>query len=396
MSYIEYENLENNLLEIDQDKLNIVDKTRSSIFSWNGQFSPQFIEALLKKYAMPSDSVLDPFMGSGTTLIECARKNIEVCGSELNPSAYFMSKSFEICNLSLDKKEEILDKIELRLTMVVKEDEILTVLQSLQAENLDDYVKDTVSLLIILLDLYNNTLTIDLLHKKWGILRSKILSYPYSEKIVKASLSDCRKLMFCDDKFSLLITSPPYINVFNYHQKYRRSVEQLGFDVLKIAKSEVGSNRKHRSNRLYTVIQYCIDMTLALQEWSRVCVPGSRFIVVVGRESNILSMSFSNSKIVYQLACEVLALDVVIKQERVFKNRFGKMIYEDILHFRNNKKNQSISEVELVEKARKVAMATLNEKLLSVEDGDATKIQHLEDAINNVGNISKSEGLYLG
>lgn len=45
--------------------------------------------------------------------------------------------------------------------------------------------------------------------------------------------------------FGLVLTSPPYINVYNYHQQYRASAEALGWDLLEVAKTEIGSNRKH-------------------------------------------------------------------------------------------------------------------------------------------------------
>ena len=44
-----------------------------TIFQWNGQFSPRFIEALLEKYTQKGYHVLDPFMGSGNVLFERAR-----------------------------------------------------------------------------------------------------------------------------------------------------------------------------------------------------------------------------------------------------------------------------------------------------------------------------------
>ena len=47
--------------------------------------------------------------------------------------------------------------------------------------------------------------------------------------------------------------------MFNYHQKYRRSVEALDCNILAIARSEIGSNRQNRGNRFLTVIQYCLD-----------------------------------------------------------------------------------------------------------------------------------------
>jgi hypothetical protein len=37
-------------------------------------------------------------------------------------------------------------------------------------------------------------------------------------------------------------------------------MEVLGFDILKVAASEIGSNRRNRGNRFITVIQYALDM----------------------------------------------------------------------------------------------------------------------------------------
>ena len=56
--------------EIPQEALDIDNKVRSNLFAWNGQFSPQFIETLLEKYSSPSDTVFDPFLGSGTTSLK--------------------------------------------------------------------------------------------------------------------------------------------------------------------------------------------------------------------------------------------------------------------------------------------------------------------------------------
>ena len=132
----------------------------------------------------------------------------------------------------------------------------------------------------------------------------------------------------------LVITSPPYINVHNYHEQYRQSVETLGWRLLRVAQSEIGANRKHRVNRFLTVIQYCLDMTLALSEMARVCKPGARIILVVGRESTVRGISFDNGEIVARAGAECAGLPLLTRQERVFTNRFGERIYEDLLHFR--------------------------------------------------------------
>src|SRR5438270_11492624 len=78
--------------------LDIADKQRSNLFAWRGQFSPQLVEALLRSYAPPQATVLDPFMGSGTVLVEAASRGHEVHGCEVNPAAYSMARLYEFCN----------------------------------------------------------------------------------------------------------------------------------------------------------------------------------------------------------------------------------------------------------------------------------------------------------
>lgn len=77
---------------IPQSQLNIEAKNRSNLFPWKGQFSPQLIDLILDKYSRPNFSILDPFLGSGTVIIESASKNLKVIGTEINPAAFFISK----------------------------------------------------------------------------------------------------------------------------------------------------------------------------------------------------------------------------------------------------------------------------------------------------------------
>src|SRR5439155_12958117 len=63
-----------------------------------------------------------------------------------------------------------------------------------------------------------------------------------------------------------------------------------------------------------------------------VCTSDATLIFVVGRESNVRKTPFYNGAIVTRLAqCVGLALQR--RQERAFKNKFGNVIFEDILHF---------------------------------------------------------------
>ena len=54
------------------------------------------------------DLVLDPFSGSGTTVLHCALNNIESIGIEVNPFLHFLSKNKSLNFKNLLKKLESL------------------------------------------------------------------------------------------------------------------------------------------------------------------------------------------------------------------------------------------------------------------------------------------------
>ena len=375
---------------IPQGELDIDNKTRSNLFAWNGQFSPQFVEALLNHYAQDGDVVIDPFVGSGTTLCEAARKGISAYGMELNASAYYMAKTYELANKSLPERKVLIDSVEQILTSISKTDEILPTITRAIQQNNPSALSALLSTLIILIDLFNNELSIPLLHTKWTGLKKTVLEIPFSTAQINVDMGDSRKLGCKSGEATLLITSPPYINVFNYHQKYRRSVEALGYDVLAIAKNEFGSNRKNRGNRLLTVIQYCIDMALSIKEAMRACCQNARMIYVVGRESNVLGYSFCNSRLIFEIATEIFQLPFLLRQERAFKNRFGQMIYEDILHFQNAQIEKFLSEEEIEDAARSIAVRILSEKAQMYPD--SKNIELIFEAIERAENVNRSEG----
>ena len=375
---------------IPQGELDIDNKTRSNLFAWNGQFSPQFVEALLNHYAQDGDVVIDPFVGSGTTLCEAARKGISAYGMELNASAYYMAKTYELANKSLPEREVLIGSVEQILTPISKTDEILPTITRAIQQNNPSALSALLSTLIILIDLFNNELSIPLLHTKWTGLKKTVLEIHFSTAQINVDMGDSRKLGCKSGEATLLITSPPYINVFNYHQKYRRSVEALGYDVLAIAKNEFGSNRKNRGNRLLTVIQYCIDMALSIKEAMRACCQNARMIYVVGRESNVLGYSFCNSRLIFEIATEIFQLPFLLRQERAFRNRFGQVIYEDILHFENAQVENFLSEEDIEDAARSIAVRILSEKAQIYPD--SKNIELIFEAIERAENINRSEG----
>ena len=64
------------------------------LHEYKGKFNPQVVKAILNIFNIePGQRVLDPFCGSGTTLVECAHLGISGYGVDLNPLAVFIANA---------------------------------------------------------------------------------------------------------------------------------------------------------------------------------------------------------------------------------------------------------------------------------------------------------------
>lgn len=54
---------------------------------YRGNFSPYVAKNIILRYSQPQELVLDQFVGSGTTLIECKLNNRNAIGIDINPDA---------------------------------------------------------------------------------------------------------------------------------------------------------------------------------------------------------------------------------------------------------------------------------------------------------------------
>ncbi len=323
---------------------------RTNLLPWHGQFSPQLVEGLLSAYARRGGTVLDPFVGSGTALVEAARLRLASCGSDLNPAAVALARVYRLINLDTSARLDAVNLLRQRIDEAVgapygplfcdntglkARDELEATLVQLWRECSVGPTKDLAAALVILCDFFQKRLDAETVYRNWQRLERLVHDLPPNATSVSVNHADARALAIESGTIDLVITSPPYINVHNYHQQFRRSVEALECDILPIAHSEIGSNRQNRGNRFRTVAQYALDMVLALREMARTAKTGARLILVLGRESSVRGTRFFNGELVAELAVAGVGLVIEQRQERVFRNRFGKNIYEDILHFRN-------------------------------------------------------------
>ena len=78
-----------------QSRMNNVRPQDRSVHEWYRfvlSFPPHLVQDYLDRFGLrPGDTVLDPFAGTGTTLVECKKRGIASIGIESNPMAQFAS-----------------------------------------------------------------------------------------------------------------------------------------------------------------------------------------------------------------------------------------------------------------------------------------------------------------
>lgn len=336
---------------IRQPALDLDNRSRTSLFPWRGQFSPDFVRLMLRTYTSPTDVVLDPFAGSGTTLFEACRLSLPCYGVEINPAAFLMASTIHFSNLAEQQRRHCTKEAETLLEAHLPRQDLGPLFSSevhhidppplrdalrglLSEATASPYLYSIIANTILRAFSYDNAqLVSPFLWKSFREHKLIIDLIPETMAPCIAFHSDARLVPMDPGSADFIFTSPPYINVFNYHQNYREAVEIMGWDVLKVARSEVGSNRKHRGNRFFTVVQYAIEMLRAFYEMRRLITPRGRVIIVIGRESSVRGLSIRNSPIIAALAVLGAGFRLLLRQERKFQTKFGETIFEDILHF---------------------------------------------------------------
>src|SRR6266478_2080272 len=277
-----------------------------SLFSaihWHpARFASQLPSSLIVLLSKPGDFVLDPFLGSGTTLVEAQRLGRKSIGVDLNPIACLIaraktvSSSFKRIERAIDRLErdaqkclersvfgrscnsEIPPSVQAKwYTKHVLED--LGSLWSLNASyrGLHETISKAAFSAILLpvcretrhwgyvcdnstpLGSYER----DVLSEYCKVLRKLRLAYSDREtdriatlgnraKIASATIhcGDARDILgrIAAESVDLVVTSPPYFGVSDYVKSQRLSMEWFGIDIEPLRLKEIGArSKRHRS-----------------------------------------------------------------------------------------------------------------------------------------------------
>lgn len=114
--------------DIMTDSLWVIDKRDKSgnhLGDYHGNFIPQIPNQLIKRYTRENEWVLDAFLGSGTTLIECRRLNRNGIGIDIDPNILEIARERSTTEVGSSKLEFINDNsATVNLEKVLKNNDI--------------------------------------------------------------------------------------------------------------------------------------------------------------------------------------------------------------------------------------------------------------------------------
>ncbi|GHU55988.1 hypothetical protein FACS189442_4150 [Spirochaetia bacterium] len=246
---------------------NTINLPRHRWYYYKEGFSPNLVEKAIESSNITKDDIiLDPFNGSGTTTLSSSLNGYNSIGIEVNPFTAFLSK-VKIKNIDMksfiDSKQFILDSVNNggesslkgystfsktdKITKWLFNDSILDSFAGgwLAAKKIASYnLKKMIKLVLITSAMqncnatrdgkclryrdnwqkneYNKDTFLSSLQTNLSIVSEDIKNFPIFKQ-PRILTGDTRSILKNNDiaKFKLCITSPPYLNTFDYTDIYR-------------------------------------------------------------------------------------------------------------------------------------------------------------------------------
>ena len=302
-------------------------------FYYKEGFAKELVEKLIEMFGLKEgDTVLDPFSGSGTTLLACKQNNINSVGLDVLPTAVFVSmvKTADYDPGKLREEAKVL----FRRKFVKLNWEFPKIMRSM----INKYALDDIAFFSSSIDglpnkdfftlaLLNASIKVSWAWKDGGVIKIKKHPTPPLRKLfqrtvyrmikdVEESLpsaasvavlqQDARTMSLPDQSVDAIITSPPYLNNIDYTKLY--AIEDFFMKMRRVPtlRSFIGvrDSQEHIDAGSASVAGvYFDDMKAMLTESYRVCKPGAHAAIVIGNA--YLGREVESDFIVAHLAGEI-------------------------------------------------------------------------------------------
>ena len=298
-----------------------------NIHPYPAKYIPQIPCNVISALSLPGELVWDPFGGSGTTALEALLLKRRCISSDANPLAYIIGKAK---TTTLDEKEQrelgifrhwlfdIIDNEPNLLDRNYAIPEIFNIQKWFHVNAIKElaFLKNSIENLsckskIIALVAFSRTIAKmsnqesetryaskprDI--KQWDTVRCFVgdLDTVLTKSFACGSLLQGRTAQFItldlreplcidgpimDNQIDLIVTSPPYANVTDYHLYHRFRMFWLGFNPVDFGKIEIGSHLRHQREKT-GFADYIAEMVPCLRNCYRALKPGRYAVFVLG------------------------------------------------------------------------------------------------------------------
>lgn len=294
-----------------------------NLHPYPAKFVPQIPRILIEHFCPKAGLMLDMFCGSGTALLEAALLGRDAIGTDLHPLAILISKvkttklptaeirelrSF-LSRLAIECLGEGFLEQELPIPEFTNRKKWFAVEAQRELAFLKhriDYVENprmrdvlTVCLSAVIVKASNQESdtrwkAIDKQRRRGDVFRFFVekceasferlsaLSAQMPSVRVRTEQANAKQLSFIDEaSIDFVVTSPPYMNSYDYYLYHKLRMYWLGFDHYAVQEQEIGSRNKHCDDG-HGLEYYENEMTQTMAEARRVLKSGAFAAYVIG------------------------------------------------------------------------------------------------------------------
>jgi len=307
------------------------------IYPYKGKFHPQMIRALLNIIGLSSgDTVLDPFIGSGTTAVEAELLGINCIGIDISPLCVLQSRVKTDCVEAFGRIEalhrEVTNKVQTTVFAPTK-DAIWDAINAISDEKARDFYK--MAFLVAISDVARRRkdfsksflANLDRMIKSVRDFAeiSRELGLRSGNMAIQAG--DARDLSLEEESIDGIITSPPYSIALDYVSNDAHALQAMGYFPAKMRDQFMGVRGKGPSRlQLYNE-----DMMKSYNEMYRVLKPEKSAVIVIG---NATYMRKEVKTVEFTIDyCENLGFKLIRNIDKIIFGLYNVMRKENILIF---------------------------------------------------------------